>query len=608
LVPSAEARTGPEAGFSIPVATEQSLKLEIASFDSYDMDSTWSRPKDAYLDIDMNDMDFVMNDIGLDFNLDMGPMANPSSTGAAVTPFNTTTATASIEDAFTDDDFNFFDQPSRPNPPLRQFASSHAGSVVEPSTLSSTAFPGTAIGTRILPPNCRNLSDTHVMYSTTQLHTPGAFMDDFTPRSIFDHIESGLPGLLPSSPGPMPESHSVPCTPTVHLEFDLSPKRPGAITEGLSRSNAGLFEPIPFAAYHREVDDKYVVGKFALPSPPPETSWADGACISMPASPSRFGSNGGWRFEYNAATDPRIGLVKKLIGVKRKMPSMSSKSQMPPSKKAFCVIADEDWSHGEAATQENEESDADSIEDDAEESGPSRPTTPPPSYLPEGPTLLSSHFQHSHLLSLSVPLHPPGAAICPLNLASTNNPTPSVPTPVSPAAMMGAASERSRSLEAAASAVAVEIVENPLWAESWKASSIGVGSVGGVWSTDIKAVHTLLESIPGLEAPLTVAELFGLADTVADSKVMTAESTSSLQPMEAPMISIGKGEAVIQVLPPALRFWEKLGLTPKGGRKNVAAFVMFEENARKQHFMEKWLMGFRSAYQVRRMIHSDEHN
>jgi mediator of RNA polymerase II transcription subunit 13 len=168
---------------------------------------------------------------------------------------------------------------------------------------------------------------------------------------------------------------------------------------------------------------------------------------------------------------------------------------------------------------------------------------------------------------------------------------------------MGAASERSRSLEAAASVVAIEVVENPLWAESWKTSVIGIGSVGGVWSTDVKAVQQLLGCIPDLEAPLTVGEVFGLADTVSNSTVIADNST--LQPMEAPMISIGKGEAVIQVLPPALRFWEKLGLSPKGGRKNVTAFVLFEENAERQSFMEKWLVGFTTTYQVRSMIPSD---
>jgi len=609
-----EVKSVPSA-IMIQVATEQPPGSEGASFEAYDMDATWSQPKGAYLDMDMDNMDFVMNDIGLDFSLDVGSVPNASSAGATITPFsgieNTTIATAGIEleGAFTDDDFSFFDQPSRPNPAPRQSPNLHARSAGRSGTLLSTPLLRSVIGSKMSPPHMSDLPD---LKSTSQLYTPCGFKDNFTPRPPANHIDSGPPGL-PASIGPIPESHSPPSTPTVHLELDSPLERPIAIADGLSRIGVGLFEPIPFSAYHREADDKYAVGKFALPSPPLEEGPADGTSISLPASTTRSGLSGGWRFEYNAVTDPRIGLVRKLIGVKRKMPSKGSKSDNPPSKKPFWTIAREDWNRGEGLIHENEESDADSVEEgaDAEESDnttPSRPTTPTPSYLPLGPTLLSAHFQHSHLLSLSVPLRPPGAAIRPLNLTSTHNPTPSVPTPVSPAATMGAASERSRSLEAVVSTVAVEVVENPLWAECWKANMVGVGSVGGVWSTDIKAVQNLLDCIPGLEAPSTVAELFGLTDTASNTNMITAGSKSTLHPMEAPMMSIGKGEAVIQVLPPALRFWEKLGLSPKGGQKNVTAYVMFEENARHQPLMENWLASFINSYQVRNLIPSNVHN
>ena len=64
------------------------------------------------------------------------------------------------------------------------------------------------------------------------------------------------------------------------------------------------------------------------------------------------------------------------------------------------------------------------------------------------------------------------------------------------------------------------------------------------------------------------------------------------------MISIGKGDAVIHVLPTALRFWEKLGLGPKGGRKNLSAFVIFEDKDQRQTQMENWLVGVGNAYKV----------
>lgn len=588
LVPPTDAKAGPLAS----IAPERS-KSQGAFFDSYDMEPNWSRPKDGYLD-----MDFVMNNIGLEFNLDMGPMANASSAGTSMTSFDGRDGTAintagiEFEDAFTDDDFNFFDRPSRPNQPSNPPSdpNGHAS-----SSLFSTGNP---IGLGISPPNFKSLYEPHCTQSTTHLHTPGGFMDNFTPCSLVDHLDSGPPGLLPSSPTPTPESLPS-STPTVHLDVDSSPKQSVAIAESLSQTSIGLFEPIPFAAFHREADDKYAVGKFALPSPPSEAGCMPVSLLTPPRC-----VNSGWRFEYKALTDPSVGLVKKLIGVKRKLPTLHSKSNKLPSKKVFWTIGD-NWD-GEEETQENEESDGDSIQDaqESDVSTPSRPTTPAPSYLPLGPTLITAQFQHSHLLSLSIPLRPPGAAIPPLTLGSTNNPTLSVPTPVSPAAMMGATSERSLSLEAAASAIAVEVVENPLWAESWNANVVDVNNVGEVWATDIKAVQKLLKCIPGLETPLSVAELFGLADAESDN-VTASGSELVLEAMEAPMISIGKGEAVIQVLPPALRFWEKLGLSPKGGLKNVAAFFLFEENARNQPFIEKWLMAFRNAYQVRKVVLPD---
>ena len=65
------------------------------------------------------------------------------------------------------------------------------------------------------------------------------------------------------------------------------------------------------------------------------------------------------------------------------------------------------------------------------------------------------------------------------------------------------------------------------------------------------------------------------------------------------MISIGKGDAIIHVLPTALRFWEKLGLGPKGGRKDLSAFVIFEEDGeQRQTQMENWLVSVGNAYRV----------
>lgn len=44
------------------------------------------------------------------------------------------------------------------------------------------------------------------------------------------------------------------------------------------------------------------------------------------------------------------------------------------------------------------------------------------------------------------------------------------------------------------------------------------------------------------------------------------------------MFSVGKSGIVTNVLPTALRFWDKLGLSPRSGKKDVTAFVFFEGN------------------------------
>lgn len=572
-----------------------------SSFDLYNVDSTWTRSTDNYLGMAMDNMDFAMDDLSLNFNLDIESLPNSSSAGGAVTSFKgrdavTTSMTGmEFEDAFTDDDFSFFDQPSKPNAPAPTL---HSRNTSGSHTLTSNSLSGMSPPNFDLPSG--HLYPIHVTpqhSSTSQLWTPIGLMDEFTPRSLTEQIDSVPPELLPSSPGHTTDSQSVPVTPNIYLEFDHSIKRPATATGG--SFSGSLFQPIPFAQYHRQSDGKYATGKFALPSPPPDVT-----SVSLPASPSRSNLGQGWRNEYDSVTDPRISLVNKL---KRKAPPIATN---PPPKRVLRSKTPEEWEvvcHDDALDCEVDESDMDSTADDAEPEDnnmvQSRPTTPAPSYLPHGPDLLATHFQHQHLLPLSVPLRPPGASIDPLNLASNINNPPSVPTPVSPAATLGAASEKSRSLEAAACTVASQVVENPIWAETWKANVVGAKNSGSVWSTDVKAVKFLMEHIPQLEAPVTMEALFGLADAETMDLAVTLgenepKSKNVLLPMEAPMLSIGKGEAIVQVLPPALRFWEKLGLTPKGGQKDVLTYILFEDDGHKASFMENWLSAVKNAYQV----------
>jgi mediator of RNA polymerase II transcription subunit 13 len=217
--------------------------------------------------------------------------------------------------------------------------------------------------------------------------------------------------------------------------------------------------------------------------------------------------------KYTAETDPRIGVVRKLIGVKRKSYDQGSReSKMSPS----WVREDEDWEMSlpdDLDACRSEESEDEEMDDSPVAS---RPSTPPPAYLPLGPTLLHTHFHHSTLLPLSTPLRPPDVAVTPAAIVTTAA-AASVPTPVSPAAALGAATEKSKILEAAAYSVAKEVVENSVWADAWLSnatSSMISGPATEVWQTDVVTVAQLLGDIPALEGPVDIKTLFKLGMTL----------------------------------------------------------------------------------------------
>ena len=591
-----------------------------ASYDplNNNLDSAWSAQPQPYLGMDM-DMDIGF---GLDMGLGFG-MGDAGDTGV------------DFEDAFTEDDFSFFDQPSARAPgrtgPSGSISTLMAGPtgkgsaiggmatavdlIVTPPPFSHDNHPGGSIlncssgsglGPSLVPP----LHQPPTPHSTSNLTSH--FQAPPFDTSTLAHFPAA-PDLLPPSPGSAatPSSHSVPPTPSIHLE----PDTPSA--------SARIFDPIPFAAYHRALDGKYAVGKFAfpfsLPSPPDEESREVDFTMQKISSVDKDGVDilgkgkevglveSGWKSKYLAATDPRIGVVRKLIGVKRKIfvqggrDSVSGTHGTNKLTSPAWIREHEDWEKSSSIpmvdVNSRSEADSESDEDDyADSPTVSRPLTPLPTYLPPGPDLLSTHFEHSQLLPLSTPLRPPGAAVAPINITIAA-PAASVPTPVSPAATMCAASEQSKSLEAAALTLATEVVENPPWADAWRTNSLGPRQPPEVWPADVRTISQLLDAVPALESPLEIRTLFELD---AQGQEPNTTSQKLIQSLEAPMISIGKGDAVIQILPTALRFWEKLGLGPRGGRKNGTAFVLFEDDGeQRQQQVDSWLSTVSAMYEVR---------
>lgn len=139
----------------------------------------------------------------------------------------------------------------------------------------------------------------------------------------------------------------------------------------------------------------------------------------------------------------------------------------------------------------------------------SRAHTPPPAFLPAGPTLIQTQFHHGLLLPMSVPLRHSDTDV---DVTMGISAPLSAPTPVSPAAILGAPSERSKALEGAAQVLIREVVENRLWGECWRASVVAaLGStkhMGDIWTGDIRAAGRLIASVEGTQSSLDIGRTF----------------------------------------------------------------------------------------------------
>ncbi|KAH7888131.1 mediator complex subunit 13 C-terminal-domain-containing protein [Phlebopus sp. FC_14] len=550
---------------SQPEPGSTSLQSAFDPFDS--MDSSWSQPTNGFMDLGMG------YPMGFDLNVDT-VTTNGGSGNENTGPMN-----MDFEDGFTftEDDFDFFDRPSTTirataamGPSFEDSsgltpAAGPAPMGLSPSIFGDGQFSGGVAFTpghhNSSPFNAGNVDVLTSRYSEPHHHT-------------HDMVSTTTGPLLPSPGG-------TPATPQVRLIHEASS----------SASMSNFFDPIPFDSTHRLSDSKYDMGKFALPSPPDEEDRTEP--IPTPSPPIRMNS---WKVRYSAATDPRIGVVRKLIGIKRKSFDQGFRRHRHRSRPSW-LQSDEEQDYPVVYDLEEGQSDLASEEeggDGDDAAPPSRAATPPPAYLPLGPVLLHMQFYHPYLLPLSKPLRPPGAAVAPMAIPII--PT-SAPTPVSPAAALGVASEKSKSLEAAGSMIAREVVENRAFADAWRASKRYSlpHKLLEVWPADVSTLAQIIGSVPSLDGPVLLQEIFR-------SGAATGNEAECLQRLEAPMLSVGKGGCIVQVLPSSLRFWEKLGLTPWGGKKDITAFLFFEDSGlAKQQSAENWLKRVSATYSARQL-------
>ncbi|KAL1747757.1 mediator complex subunit 13 C-terminal-domain-containing protein [Schizophyllum fasciatum] len=531
--------------------------------------------------------------------------------------------------SFSDADWNFFDKPGATAAVDAGADSSTAGlpSATDPSTAADAPYStpdvtmtGTTPSSNVSMPPPPPAPPPFGQQSSFQAATPATPMQQATPAYSSPAVH--FDGTGEAHPSELSHTSLDMITPEVLPPSPPQTPGTGVGTNPTKLSAPGRFDPISFAPTHHRADNKYTnAGKFGLgtglPSPPSDDA---------PSSPDQHGHTDptppprpAW---YVKATDPRIGVVRRLAGVKRKFKGPASPKVKRVALEGYgwqggvgkCgwedSDADLDWVR-EEEPPETEEEDEDEDEEEGEEaadreggflSAPNNgmfsraPSEAPPipSYLPLGPTLPRTHFKHSLLLPLSAPS--PSVDSGGAHHASAA----CAPTPVSPAALVGASAERSKSLEATAQLVAREAAENGVWAEMWGTCGGNHGDDQGVEAllggrgpnaSDVMVVRELWRAV-GVK-PMTLGALCG-----ADERAQNEESAMdyhgikalvkdaggqrpeggregpvSLQP---PLLNVAKGNAVLQVLPTALRFWDKLGLGPWAGRKNATVYVLYE--------------------------------
>lgn len=551
-----------------PVKCEQSPEVT-SPYEMYSgFSSSWTKSADQFpaLEIDY-EMGFGMGINAMDRDAGVG-----DETGV-------TTDLDNIYGVFTDDDFDFFDRPSLDENHLDQAPS--VSSFRDPATPQHPIAPLVVAPTSLT--NGATMQHGHITSNEHPLSpspSPWVSTPQVDPLALIDSAE-------PVSP-PSISSHSTPSTPqAIH---DL---RRSSTTHGSS-----IFDPIWFAPMHRTSDHKYASGKFSL---------SDRQATRVPDSPQHDPC---WRFRYNDATDPRISIVRRLTG-----PPFRERENGTIGE----TILGDTLSEGEGDNWSDAESTDDRSTGYVEAADISvlldRPCTPPPQFTPLGPSLLNCRFHHSHLLPLSRPLHSPSSALAATSLQGIV-PTISIPTPVSPPTMLG---EKLRSWEAAAGLLVREIVENSLWAESWRANNRHALSTTSHTSStcqgDVSQLASALDTLDDSHTSLKIGTLFNLGTVlfcymlsrspppfVAAGSVQPPQddSLSSLQSMEPPLFSVGKGKSIVNVSPSVIRFWEKTGLHPAGGQKNVNAFVLYEgEGTEMSEHVSRWFKRVSIAYTVR---------
>lgn len=80
---------------------------------------------------------------------------------------------------------------------------------------------------------------------------------------------------------------------------------------------------------------------------------------------------------------------------------------------------------------------------------------------------------------------------------------------------------------------------------------------------------------------------------------MRVQGKSVVESLEHPRLVVAHNDNIVQVTPPALRFWNSMGASPLHGAKNVIAFTLYEpDDASPYTLVHSWVRRVGQAYQV----------
>ncbi|KAG8865115.1 hypothetical protein FRB96_000004 [Tulasnella sp. 330] len=364
--------------------------------------------------------------------------------------------------------------------------------------------------------------------------------------------------------------------------------------------------------------------------------------------PARQGDFEIWRSKgffdkFSADTDPRMKLVKRLRGQKRRLgytpyPYLRSTADLDPREPGSKLADFEDLVAAPTPLtdeEEGEDSDSESstfatdgesvfageldvfgtgegvnsvriIRDD-DDNSPAPPeslremkTPPPPSNVPVtlGASLLHTLCHPAHVVALTY-----GTTFNTTLAPAAPSPAPvpmSVPTPVSPAAHTSPAGESAVLLEAAANVTTRELVENPAWALAYS-TQYGWTESDVVQASSVDSVAELMRFVPDVQYKTSLHQLIQLLDPPTHFE---EKKTTIAQILKPPMIATSQAGVPIQLGATSLRFWDKLGLSPLGGSKDVVAFALYEEESTTpEHvaILSQWMEDVCKVYAGRRL-------